>query len=145
MQKEKGFFTLESVEGNTAMLNHTKKNKPYKLVFEGSKVAIKQIPRGESYSWTKSIFLKDMAENNSISAKGINFLKKEEGGARLKRYKDGNGYSIGYGHFIKPEEGYLNSGITQEKAEELLKQDLKIFVDAVNKGLKVPVKISLMH
>src|SRR5690606_2385343 len=43
-------------------------------------------------------------------------------------------YSIGYGHQIKPNEKYLHSGITIIKAEQILKDDLLLFENAVNKA-----------
>lgn len=73
-----------------------------------------------------------------ISSNMLEKLKKWEG-VSLKPYKDGfiNGvqqYSIGYGHQIKPNEQNLHSGITLAKAELLLKNDLILFENGVNKA-----------
>jgi GH24 family phage-related lysozyme (muramidase) len=76
-------------------------------------------------------------------------IRKKEGLPKNgKAYKDGNGHSIGYGHFITPlekERGYivagderipidqqniLNTSITKEQAEKLLAQDLPKYINA---------------
>ena len=55
-----------------------------------------------------------------ISNKGISLLKSFEG-CSLVAFWDVNGYAIGYGHHGDVKEG---DTITQEKAEEILRQDL---------------------
>lgn len=71
-----------------------------------------------------------------ISKKGIDLIKSFEG-CRLKAYKDAVGvWTIGYGHTHKVIKG---DEITQEEADEFLKDDLQVFVDGVNKLLKVNV------
>jgi lysozyme len=71
----------------------------------------------------------------NISQAGIDMIKKAEG-CILHCYKDSVGVpTIGYGH---TGGVYLGQTISQQKAEDLLKQDLKRFVDAVNGlGLKL--------
>jgi GH24 family phage-related lysozyme (muramidase) len=71
----------------------------------------------------------------NISKVGIELIKKFEG-CVLFGYKDPVGVpTIGYGHTGGVVVGQR---ITQEKAEQLLKQDLKRFEDAVNNlGLKL--------
>lgn len=69
------------------------------------------------------------------SKKGIDLIKKYEG-CDLKAYKCPAGvYTIGYGHTgnVIP-----NAAITQEKADELLINDLVHFETLVN-GLKLPI------
>jgi len=71
-----------------------------------------------------------------ISQVGINLIKSFEG-CILHEYKDAVGVpTIGYGHTggVGP-----NQKITQAQADDLLKSDLKRFVDGVNQLLKVPV------
>jgi lysozyme len=68
----------------------------------------------------------------NLSANGLDLLKREEG-LLLKPYKDAGGYSIGYGHFIKPDEAALMQGIDQAKAEALLLSDIAWAVKAVNR------------
>jgi lysozyme len=64
----------------------------------------------------------------------LTFLKNEEG-LRLQEYRCQAGRrTIGYGHACAPDEHYP-SGITKEKAEELLLQDVKEAVSAVRKYL----------
>jgi lysozyme len=73
-------------------------------------------------------------ENKRISTKGILLIKNFEGKS-LTPYNDPPGsslYSIGYGHQIKPGEEYLMQGIDDQKAEDLLIQDLVTSVNAVN-------------
>lgn len=74
------------------------------------------------------------------SDNGIAKIKQWEG-FRAKAYRDGGGvWTIGYGHTsdalfeVKP-----NSVITEEKAEELLRHDLREAEDAVNAYVKVPL------
>lgn len=68
------------------------------------------------------------------SQKGIEMIKEFEN-CVLTAYPDGNGYSIGYGHYG------ANAGdvITQEQAEELLQQDLEKFEQGVSSLLEVEV------
>jgi lysozyme len=67
------------------------------------------------------------------SEKGINLIKNFEG-LRLKAYYCPAGVlTIGYGHTGGVE---FNQVITKEQAENLLKQDLKVFETAVNAFVK---------
>lgn len=75
-----------------------------------------------------------------INQAGIDLLKSCEG-CRLESYPDpgtgGDPWTIGYGHCgseVKPEKK-----ITQEEAEDLLKQDLAKFEQGVENLLKVDV------
>ena len=73
------------------------------------------------------------------SDKGIEFLIKEEGGIRLKAYKCQAGIlTIGVGHTGKDVKEGME--ITEEKAIELLKLDLRRFEDVVNKNINVTLK-----
>ena len=64
-----------------------------------------------------------------ISDKGINLIKSFEG-CKLKAYLcPANVWTIGYGH---TKGVYKGMEITQDKAEELLLQDLKEFEDGIN-------------
>ena len=74
-----------------------------------------------------------------FSENGIAILQELETGGKgpaLKAYPDGDGFAIGYGHHssgpgnFKVEE---NTTITEEEADELFKQDIQVFVEAVNK------------
>lgn len=67
---------------------------------------------------------------------GVDKLKAREGFS-AKPYKDANGFSIGFGHFILPADGaQYNAGISQSVAEQLLKQDLAKAEHAVNAYVK---------
>ena len=71
-------------------------------------------------------------QNMSFSQKGLAFIERHEGYSD-KIYLDSAGNpTIGYGHLIKEGEDF-SKGITKEKAAELLSQDTKIAVDAVNR------------
>lgn len=71
-----------------------------------------------------------------ISKKGIELIKKYEG-LRLTAYKCPSGiWTIGYGHTKDVTKGMH---ITGKQSEELLKEDLKVFEDAVNNYVKVPL------
>ena len=80
-----------------------------------------------------------------LSPDGIAFIQKQEG-LQLTAYRDANGHSIGYGHFITGKEAAIigvnldqNSAITVEQAGELLMHDVKWAVDAVNRNVDVPL------
>ena len=82
-------------------------------------------------------------EKMKTSQFGIDFIKKHEA-LRLKMYNDANGHAtIGYGHLVHkgPINGSepleLRNGITKEKAEELLLNDIKIAENAIIKLTKV--------
>lgn len=70
------------------------------------------------------------------SPEGIAFIERQEGRSLVK-YKDANGFSIGYGHFIVPSDSAeVKSGvISQETAEALLRNDLKKSEAAVRKNI----------
>lgn len=69
-----------------------------------------------------------------ISDKGVEFIKKEEG-CVLTAYKCPAGvYTIGYGCTKNVKDG---DKITLERAEELLRADLRHFENVVNKNIKV--------
>jgi len=76
----------------------------------------------------------------TTSQKGIEFIKSHEGFIP-QIYRDAYGYkTIGYGHLLKEgEEELFRNGITREKGEELLKEDLKIAEKAVNLWVNVPL------
>ena len=80
-----------------------------------------------------------------LSENGIELITGFEG-CVLKITKDIGGKDhIGYGHLIKPGEKFTHSitgesgKITKEQAKEIFSQDIKIFEDAVNSTIKVPL------
>ncbi len=76
----------------------------------------------------------------NISLGGIRFIQKWEG-CKLIPYRDVAGYlTIGTGHLITAQEAskYKN-GITQERADLLLRHDLRSAENAVNKLVTVPL------
>src|SRR5690606_33864855 len=59
-----------------------------------------------------------------VDARGLTLLKEFEG-LRLEPYHDvGGKLTIGYGHLIKPGEFY--TAISEQEAEALLREDLKV-------------------
>jgi lysozyme len=66
------------------------------------------------------------------------FIKEE--GLKLKPYPDGVGFSIGIGHFIKPNEKYLMNGITRDQAIKLFNEDLQSVANTMNESIKVDLK-----
>lgn len=52
-------------------------------------------------------------------------------------YVDAHGYSIGYGHFILPDESFIY--IDEAEATRILMRDVARFERAVNSAVKVPV------
>lgn len=74
----------------------------------------------------------------TISDAGIELIKEMEG-IRLSAYKDVAGYAtIGIGHLIKPGEKFGKS-ITEEQAEDLLREDLKPVENAIRELVNVPL------
>lgn len=70
------------------------------------------------------------------SQKGIDLIKKFEG-CRLEAYRCPAGiWTIGYGHTKGVKDGQK---ITQEQAEELLRDDLRVYEQAVESCVKVPI------
>lgn len=72
-----------------------------------------------------------------ISARGIELIKSFEG-LRLRPYKPVKTekyWTIGYGHYGR--DVVQNMTITEERAEELLRQDLRKFEHAVNRVVGV--------
>lgn len=79
-----------------------------------------------------------MSESKKTGAQGIALVKEFEG-LKLKSYKDVVGkWTIGYGHLILPGEVFTTP-ITEKQAEDILRKDLKVAEDAVNKLVKVPL------
>jgi len=73
----------------------------------------------------------------TVSSQGIAILKQREE-LRLKKYKDIAGiWTVGYGHVILPSEKL--DTITPEKAEQILRKDLKIAESVVNRYVSVPL------
>lgn len=65
-------------------------------------------------------------KNIQLPLENITLAERIKGaeGLRLQAYPDAGGYSIGYGHFIKPNEmNALAGGITKEQAEALFNSD----------------------
>lgn len=72
-----------------------------------------------------------------ISQDGINKIKTHEA-LRLQPYRDSAGlWTIGYGHLIKPDEWW--NEITEEFAEQLLKNDLAIAESAVKDFVEITI------
>ena len=70
----------------------------------------------------------------SVSAQGRQMIMAEEG-LQLTRYRDGKGYSIGYGHQIQPGENYTT--ITSAKALQLFNADIARVQQIINSHVRV--------
>jgi lysozyme len=77
----------------------------------------------------------------AIAQSTLAFIVKEEG-SRNKAYKDTKGLlTIGVGHLIKADEQHLiNTTLTDEQVEELLRSDLRWCSEAVESAVKVPLQ-----
>jgi len=74
-----------------------------------------------------------------ISQKGINLIKEFEG-CRLEAYQCAAGkWTIGYGHTANVKQG---DRITQQQADDFLKNDLENFENLVNNKNYVPQNIN---
>lgn len=72
-----------------------------------------------------------------VSAAGEQFIKNIET-LRLTKYRDGAGYSIGWGHQIQSGDGIGNT-ITAARADQLFEQDLAKVEQAMNARIMVPL------
>jgi lysozyme len=73
-----------------------------------------------------------------LSDAGLSLVKVNEG-ERSKIYPDVAGFpTVGYGHKLLPGESYPN-GITEERATELLREDVGWAESAVSRLVKVPL------
>lgn len=71
-----------------------------------------------------------------LSDNALNVIERFEGFSP-KPYPDAQGFSIGYGHFIKPGESFTT--ITRDHARDLLRNDAIIAANAVKTFVKVPL------
>lgn len=83
-----------------------------------------------------------------ISNNGVEFIKRHEG-CLLVAYKDSTGIiTIGYGHTGNLLNGLsikINSQITQQEADELLKRDIESFEHSVNQHMKVFINAGALN
>lgn len=73
--------------------------------------------------------------NLRINDAGLNIIEESEG-LRLEAYNAGGQWLIGYGHSRTATAGMT---ITEAQAEQLLREDVRAFEDAVRKMVLVPV------
>lgn len=74
----------------------------------------------------------------NINEAGLDLVKRSEG-LRLEKYQDVAGkWTIGYGHLIKHGE-IFDGPITEDRATELLQQDLRLAESAVDDLVTVPL------
>ena len=75
--------------------------------------------------WDDDMQLPDLTDviPLKISDAGIEALKAREGFSATA-YRDGNGFSVGYGHFILPDETF-DASISTDEAEALLAGDVE--------------------
>ena len=72
----------------------------------------------------------------NINAEGLALIKQWEG-LRLNAYKCSAGkWTVGYGHTRTARQGKV---ITEEEAESLLQEDLRVFEASVNDAVTVPL------
>lgn len=69
-----------------------------------------------------------------FSDNGLEVIKRFEGFSPVP-YQDAQGWSIGYGHFIKPDE--ILTAVSESQAADLLKQDAAIASAAVSNSVSV--------
>lgn len=86
-----------------------------------------------------------MPEGLTVSAKGVDFIRRHEG-LRLQLYNDAVGHAtIGYGHLVHrgpingTEPAGLRDGITEAEAVDLLRQDLVNVTRDLRRHVKVPI------
>lgn len=74
-----------------------------------------------------------------FSQQGVDFIKSYEAFSPGAYVCPAGKLTIGYGHVLLRDERGMTC-ITKEKAEELLRRDLEIFVSAVKTAVKVPLE-----
>lgn len=79
----------------------------------------------------------DTGQNMNISITGLAHIKGWEKFRPVAYLDQGGKPTIGYGHLIKPLESF--GRLTETEATGLLLQDLGVAMDAVNRGVKVPI------
>lgn len=97
---------------------------------------------GESGAWLSSLLdpvyqVGGAMGAMALSVDGLEALKGREGYS-AGAYRDADGWSIGYGHYIQPWENF-DSGVTREQAEALLIGDVATAEGAVNLRVSVPL------
>ncbi len=73
-----------------------------------------------------------------ISKKSMDLIKLFEGFSALEYTCIAGKRTIGYGHVLAPDEEYV-CGLSEQKAENILKQDLDVIDRALNRLVKVPL------
>jgi lysozyme len=78
----------------------------------------------------------------------FNYFKDTEG-LKYTAYPDAGGFSIGLGHFIKPNESYLlTKTLTQDEVLALFNEDIKWVLESLRTNVKVSInknqKLALM-
>lgn len=100
-------------------------------------------------SWLRKVGVKLSAAENKIESvaggdvdpykQALDMISDFEGFS-AKAYPDANGFSIGYGHFIRPGDPYgSGSVITEEEAYALLEQDARTAQACVAQNVSVPL------
>lgn len=74
-----------------------------------------------------------------ISEQGIVLLKRFEGFSAKPYLCPAGKWTIGYGHVIGAGEKFPPGGLTEEEANQLLKQDVKMTENALNQLIKVDI------
>lgn len=73
-----------------------------------------------------------------ITANTLAIIRQEEG-LRLTPYRDGDGYSIGYGHYLGTKASAPGTRITTAQAETYLMQDATDAAETIRKYVRVPL------
>lgn len=76
--------------------------------------------------------------NMKLSGAGLQAIADREGGFKATRYRDADGYSIGFGHYILAGE-FFNDPISYDQGWQLLLSDTALAVNAVQAYVKVPL------
>jgi lysozyme len=77
-----------------------------------------------------------------LTDEAVDFIRGLEGRVRLEPFWDVKHWAIGYGHMLN-SQFEMGEKITQEKAEELYKNDLSRFEDYVKKSINVPMTLNM--
>lgn len=103
-------------------------------------------------TWSNDLVKKEIPQNLQgvflekdkwyLTEEAIKLIRGFEGRVRLQPFWDHRHWAIGYGHMLS-SQFQMGDSITQEKADELFKQDLKRFEEGVKKAINVPLTLEM--
>lgn len=98
------------------------------------------LQKKESVEEMKGVFLEKSKWYLTDTA--VDFIRGLEGRVHLEPFWDHKHWAIGYGHMLS-SQFEMGERITQERAEEIYKNDLVRFEESVKKAINVPMTLNM--